>query len=81
MLGDGGNNWNVNLGVSGIPKRVKSPSPWSNHTTYGQQNQGSECDEDYGHNKSCDQRFELPTWNTCSDEFDEAYELEKTKNA
>jgi hypothetical protein len=81
MLGDGGNNGNMDLRIAGIPKRVKSPSPWSDHTSYGQQNQTSQRHEEYGDSKSYDQSFELPAWYTCTDEVDEAYKLEKPKNS
>jgi hypothetical protein len=40
MLRDRSNDGNMNFGISGIPERVESTTPWSNDSSVGQTDNG-----------------------------------------
>ena len=80
VLGDRGDDRNVNLGVSGIPERVETASPGRNDTRDGQKHQSSDTDEEDAQNQSAEQRLELLSGKLCANPVDKGHQLEETKD-
>lgn len=80
VLGDGCDNWNVDLGVAGIPKRVETSAPWGNCAGNGEEDKATECNDEDEEDESTKQGLELLAGDLCAHPLDECDNLEKTKD-
>lgn len=79
MLRNRSDNRNVNLGVSGIPKRVETSSPWCDDTRDGEedettQSNGADCGDE-----SEKEGLKLLAWYARAHEFHESNKLQQSK--
>ena len=80
MLRYGGDDRNMNLGVSSIPERVETTSPWRNDSGDCKENKTSKRDGKDSQNKTSKEGLELLAWYTWADELNEPNKLQKTEN-
>jgi hypothetical protein len=71
----------VDFGVSSIPKRVETTSPWSNDPRDSKENQSAKSNHEDGKDETPEKSSELFAWHASTDKFNESDQLEKTKNA
>jgi hypothetical protein len=71
MLGHGGDNRNMNLGVAGIPERVESARPRRNVTGRGQSNKCEQASTEHSSHSYVEESLELAARNCRSDVFQE----------
>ena len=80
MLGDGGDDGNVNLGVASVPERVETTRPRRNDSSDGQQDESTKSNHEDDQNKSAEQSLELLAGKLSADPLNSSDQLEETKD-
>lgn len=80
VLGDGGDDGNMNLGVASVPERVETSTPWGDGAGDGEQNKTTEGDNEDDQDQTAEQCLELLARDLSTDPFNECNDLEKTEN-
>jgi hypothetical protein len=80
VLGDRSNDWDVDLGIACVPKRVESTAPRSNIAERSQTDESCQADAEGGNENSDQEGLELLASNRRSDVLDEADKLDESEN-
>ncbi|KAH3688913.1 hypothetical protein WICPIJ_000086 [Wickerhamomyces pijperi] len=80
MFRDRGDDWDVNLGVTGVPQGVESTGPWSNQTGISQTEETQDTNSDDQEDSNDQHRLELLGWNLGPDVITESDNLNQTKH-
>jgi hypothetical protein len=81
VLGDGGNDGNVNLGVSSVPQGVEAASPGCDGSRDGKQDQSSKCPTEHNQDHCAKESLELLGGELVANPFGETNELQQTEDA
>ena len=80
MLVNGGNDGNMDLGISRVPERVETAGPRGNDTGYGQQDESSKSDDEDEKDERAKERLKLLARKLRANPLDTANQLEKAKD-
>lgn len=80
VLGDRGNNGNVDLGVAGIPEGVESAGPGSNDTRDSETHEASEGNSNETHQRQTDGVLELLGGDLALDVVGKSGQLNQSKD-
>ena len=81
VLGEGGNDGDVNLGVTRVPERVKSTAPRGNVAGVGEKHDAQKDETSNGGDGSYEERLQLRLREEALDILEESVRLKKNENA
>lgn len=80
VLGDGGNDRDVDLGIAGVPQRVETTAPRGNHSGHGEDDKSDESDSEDNDDHGSQKSLEVLARDETTDEVSKGHELNEAED-